>query len=66
MRHIQQSTEQKLIDIMFQVGITIATYDCFRTMTQDEIAEWIAKQLRDCGFDTTPAGASWGVLKNAD
>jgi len=26
-------------------------------------ANWVAEQLRGCGFDTTPCGSSWGVLK---
>lgn len=61
MRHPEQSREQKLVDIVFQVAIVAAQY--LHGKTNEEIAEWTAKQLRECGFDTAPAGASWGVLK---
>ena len=58
-----KNNEQKLIDIMFQVGLTIHQYESFQKMTKEEVAEWIAKQLRDCGYDTEPMGASWAILK---
>lgn len=32
-------------------------------MTIEQRAEWVANQLRGCGFDTHPCGASWGILK---
>lgn len=63
MPHAQRSDQQKLVDIMFEVGLTIATHECFKNKSHEQIAEWIAGQLRACGFDTTPAGSSWGVLK---
>jgi hypothetical protein len=28
-----------------------------------EKAMWVARQLRDSGFDTHPVGMSWGILK---
>lgn len=63
--------EQKLIDIMFEIAQ--ASYRWDRNDT-DEITsyynegrekhmEWVAEQLRSCGFDTRPVGMSWGVLK---
>lgn len=55
--------KQKLIDIMFQIGLTIHTDPYFKDKTEYEVVTWIAGQLRDCGFDTEPMGASWGVLK---
>lgn len=57
--------KQKLIDIIFQVGLFISDtkYNLYKK-SNNEKAEWIAKQLRDCGFDIEPCGASWGVLKS--
>lgn len=63
--------EQKLIDIMFEIAQFSYQWDRSNT---DEIAnyynegrekhmEWVAEQLRSCGFDTQPVGMSWGVLK---
>ena len=54
--------EQKLIDICFEIGLTIKSTDKLKAMTHHELAEWIAKQLRECGYDTKPSGSSWGVL----
>lgn len=69
-----RSREQKLIDIMFQIGLMIHS-PCnregdnkaerwFATASQEDVANWIAEQLRGCGFDTEPVGMSWGKLKN--
>ena len=57
----QRSKEQQLVDIMYQIAMTSAQY--LHGKSNEEIAEWVSKQLRDCGFDTEPRGASWGVLK---
>jgi len=57
--------EQKLIDMMFQMVMltTDAGHrDHFAKLTNEEKAEWVRKQLKDCGFPTTPCGSSWGVL----
>ena len=58
------SDMQKLVDVCFEIGIVISDpkYD-FGKQTQEQRAEWIARQLRLTGFDTTPCGGSWGVLK---
>lgn len=62
--------EQKLIDIMFEVAQ--ASYLMWRTPEEraeyyknirDGHMEWVAKQLKECGFPTVPMGASWGVLR---
>ena len=59
--------KQKLVDICFScVILTHMERKSFEKMTREEIAEWTARQLRECGFDTSPCGASWGVLKNID
>ena len=56
----------KLIDICFQCVLTATDDRCYKIKNSksDEIkAEWVAKQLRGCGFDTEPMGMCWGVLK---
>lgn len=52
--------EQKLVDIVFEVAIVSAKY--MNGKPNDEIAAWVAHQLKECGFDTKPCGMSWGVL----
>ena len=54
--------EQKLIDTCFQIGLMIKSEKSFRKMSTGEAAVWIAQQLKQAGFPTTPSGASWGVL----
>lgn len=57
--------EQKLIDIMFEIGLTIASHEFFANHKSNEtVAKWISEQLKKCGFETEPTGSSWGVLKN--
>lgn len=56
-------SQQKLIDIMFQVGLTIHNERFFSGLTNEEVAEWIRDQLKQTGFEVTPMGASHGVLK---
>lgn len=59
---MQKQDDQKLIDICFQVGLVIHMHKMFDNMTNDEVAEWIATQLRTAGYDTKPRGSSYGVL----
>ena len=65
------SKEQKLIDICFQLVLTATSQhpdisDEFKAKMQgsdnEYKANWVAEQLRACGYDTIPCGASWGVL----
>ena len=56
--------QQKLIDIMFEIGLTIKTNSSLQKMTDEELTFWIRKQLSQCGFETEPLGASWGILIN--
>jgi hypothetical protein len=59
--------EQQLVDICFTCVLTVLDpeyVEGFAKMTQEEKAAWVARQLRSCGFDTEPVGASWGVLKS--
>lgn len=58
---------QKLIDICFEC-VLVATdskycYKIKNAKSNEIKAEWVARQLRGCGFDTEPMGSSWGVLK---
>lgn len=57
-----QSNEQKLIDIMFEIGLMIHNHPSFKDKNNEEICDWIRKQLKECGFETKPIGSSWGVL----
>lgn len=59
---VYANKEQKLVDIMFDVAMTIRKHDSLKNKTQEELAAWVAEQLRNCGFPTTPVGASWGML----
>jgi hypothetical protein len=54
---------QTLIDIMFQVAMTISDDKKLRRLNNADLAKWVSKQLKECGFETSPCGASWGVLK---
>ena len=55
--------KQKLIDIMFEVGITIHSHNWFEDKTNEDVANWIIEKLDKCGFKTVPMGISWAVLK---
>jgi len=56
-------TQQKLVDIMFQIAITSAKH--MHGRDNEEIAAWVRDQLAASGFPTVPMGASWGVLIEA-
>lgn len=58
--------EQKLIDICFQIGITIHHHNSLKVMSKEKLTGWIAEQLKECGFPTKPVGMSWGVLQDDD
>lgn len=55
--------KQELIDITFQIAMTVANNAWFVGKTNEQIAVWVANQLRKNGFDTQPVGSSWGVLR---
>lgn len=66
MKHAQNMDKQKLVDICFEIALTINDpkyRKAFNKMGCEETAEWVAKQLEGCGFLTSPCGSSWGVLK---
>lgn len=66
---MEETNEQKLIDIMFEVAQFSAQYWAGKDKTdyynnrREKHMDWVAHQLRACGFDTEPRGSSWGVLK---
>lgn len=62
MRKYEKSNEQKLIDICFELVLVATQNKKFCKKSNEEKAAWVARQLRLCGFDTEPMGASWGVL----
>jgi len=55
--------KQKLVDIMYEIGLVIASDDFDKNKSNEEIAQWISRQLELCDFNTEPVGSSWGVLK---
>jgi hypothetical protein len=65
-----RSREQKLVDLCFEIALTISSTGTDRAgkkitlykKSNEEKAEWVARQLRLCGFDTQRRGMSWGVL----
>ena len=54
--------KQQLIDIVFQIGLVIADSKVLQGMSNEKVAQWIAQQLKECGFETKPCGSSWGIL----
>jgi hypothetical protein len=58
-----RSASQTLIDIMFQVAITITSETKLRRLNNTDLTKWVREQLKASGFETSPCGASWGVLK---
>jgi hypothetical protein len=70
MVYSEVKSEQKLIDIMFEIAQASYMMDRehaavkeYYNEKRDEHMKWVADQLRTCGFETIPAGSSWGVLK---
>lgn len=60
-----RSREQQLVDVCFEVAMMLNDpkyREGFSKMSNEQLAGWVAKQLKSCGFDTQPCGSSWGVL----
>lgn len=58
--------EQELVDLCFEIGMAAAKGFQNRLGLADDreqVANWIALNLRECGFDTAPMGMSHGVLR---
>ena len=62
MMNCEREDKQKLIDICFELVLVATQNKKFCKKSNEEKAAWVARQLRLCGFDTEPMGASWGVL----
>jgi hypothetical protein len=55
--------EQKLIDICFELVATVLDHSNYwKGKSMEEKMGWVSRQLKLCGFETTPCGASWGIL----
>jgi len=61
MPNMKSAREQTLIDCCFDFALFGSKY--MQNKSNEEIAEWVARNLRDQGFDTEPRGMSWGILK---
>ena len=55
-------TEQKFIDLMFEMVMVTTNDPVFCKRPRGERMAWVANNLRDMGYDTHPIGMSWGVL----
>ncbi len=54
---------QELIDIMFQIGLSIhINRTFFEGKSQDEVAAWIRTQLNGCDIPVIELGSSYGYL----
>ena len=55
--------EQHLVDLCYSIGLLISDprYE-FNTMSIEDRAKWIRKQLSGSGVNTVAIGSSWGVL----
>lgn len=59
-----KSTEQKLVDIMFEIVFTIKDNPTWSSsLTNEEMAEWVRNQLWGCGIEVDPVGSSHGLLQ---
>lgn len=54
--------EQKLARIAFQLVLAATDDPVFCRRSTEQKAAWVAGQLKDCGFPTSPCGANWGRL----
>lgn len=62
---MEKCKEQELIDICFALVATAtdsSNQDFFHDKTMEEKMQWVSEKLKNCGYETEPIGASWGVL----
>lgn len=58
------SNKQELVDICFSLVSTALDHaDYWKDKPIEDRMSWVAKQLKECGFDTFKCGASWGTLR---
>lgn len=65
MTRVNNEREQKLVTIAFQLVSTAfdpTNVAIISAMSHKERMEWVADNLRGCGFPTVPVGSNWGVL----
>ncbi len=61
----ERHKQQDLVDICYDLVLTCTeerNIKIFKKMTNEEKAEWVRRQLTNCGFPNHPQGALWGVL----
>lgn len=63
----KKSREQQLVDICFSLVMTATDKHNMKyfgdgNSKNEKVGEWVADQLRRCGFPTHQQGCSWGVL----
>lgn len=58
--HPFSKREQELVNICFACALHAADYHAGQS--HEQVAAWVAEQLKGCGFPTEPRGISWGVL----
>ena len=63
---MSREREQKLVDLMFSMAITLADPNTSRRKSPDDVRAWVVERLRQNGFPTRPVGMSWGVLVAED
>ena len=56
------SDRQKLVNICFEVAMTVRDNNKLKGMSNEDLCTWVAGQLKACGFETIPVGCSWGML----
>lgn len=60
-----KNKEQQLIDIIFEIALTINNNrNWFQNKSDEDVCAWVKQQLELCGFDIVSIDGSWGVLKN--
>lgn len=59
---IQRPT-QRLVDLIFSIAGEVHSQEWLQRATNEEVMAWVARRLRDAGYDTKPSPNSWGILK---
>jgi hypothetical protein len=60
----EEPTAQKVLDIMFQVSMTIQNERAiFDKMSNDDLANWINEQLASCHIPVQPVGSKWAQIQ---
>ncbi len=63
----EKSKEQQLVNLIYSIGLAAHRWGTMAPAVEaPTVADWITNQLKKAGFETTPIGLSWGVLKEND